>query len=61
MITDTIKIAQIIHDSGLEGLPLSRKEENQEKYLSLIKPEIEKFKEKNGQAPQQLLNKFLKT
>ena len=61
MITDTIKIAQIIHNSGLEGLPLSRKPENQEKYQSLIKPEIKKFEQKHGQAPQQLLNKFLKT
>ncbi len=61
MITDTMKIAQIINDNGLEGVPLNRKDGNPEKYQTLIKPEIQKFTEKYGQAPQQLLNDFLKT
>jgi 5-methylcytosine-specific restriction protein B len=61
MIIDTMKIAQVIHDSGLEGEPLSRREGNQEKYQNLIKPEIQKFIDKYGDAPQQILNEFLRT
>ena len=60
MITATIKIAQLIRDSGLEGKPLSRHEDNQKKYQSTIKPEIDKFEREFGHAPQQLLNDFLK-
>lgn len=59
-IADTIKIAKIIHSSGIQGLPLSRYPENQEKYNSLIKPEIDQFEKKYGLTPQLVLNDFLK-
>ena len=61
MITDTIKIAQIIRDSGLEGEPLNRNPENRDNYHLSIKPEIDKFENKYGRAPQQILNDYLKT
>ncbi len=60
MVIDTMDLAKFADENGFHDMVLTGHPENREKYHSIFKPEIEKFKKKYGKTPNILLNDFLK-
>jgi Cdc6-like AAA superfamily ATPase len=62
MIKDSVEISDLVIKNGLESARLNGEENKayREKYIQIIKKNLDKFRDENGKTPNQLLDEFLK-